>query len=41
MAERDASDESLQEFMEAVGGDFEDRAGQVKAVGVYRGWKRV
>ena len=41
LAEREVCDESLQEFMEAVGGDFADRAGVVKTLGIYRGRKRL
>ena len=41
LSERDVSDESLQEFMEALGGDFADRLGVVKALGVYWGRKRL
>ena len=41
LAEKDFSDEELQLFMEAVCGEFADKAGMVKAPGVYRGRKRL
>ena len=39
--EDDVTDEAPQSFMEMVGGTFDDKAGLVKALGVYLGWKRL
>ena len=37
LAVEDVSDEMLQQFMDAVGGDFTDKADLIKAMGVYHG----
>ena len=41
MAENDVMDEVLQQFMDAVGGTFDDKTSLVKAMGVYRRRKRL
>ena len=35
LAKEDIDDETLQQFMELLGGDFIDKVGLVKALGVY------
>ena len=39
LAAEDVSDEMLQKFMDAVGGDFTDKADLIRAMGVYHGRK--
>ena len=39
LAVEDVSDEMLQQFMDAVGGDFADKADLIRAMGVYHGRK--
>ena len=39
LAEDDVTDGTLQSFMEMVGGTFHDKAGLVKALGMYHGQK--
>ena len=39
LAVEEVSDEMLQQFMDAVGGDFTDKADLIRAMGVYHGRK--